>query len=200
MIGILIIAHGNLGDSLIQCMTHLLGNKPDGITCLQVSGTDDARSLLPTAQRLVAAVDDGDGVLVITDIFGSTPSNLACKLLVPGHVEGVAGEDRLYLQLHRAGGVRRAELEVLLLELVRERELLRRAVGELRNDEFWPVVPTPILLRVPDPRPERHPGQGAVPAEVRQHPGTEAASRISLHPRRGLLGVSDVRNVVAGTI
>ena len=116
MIGILIIAHGNFGDSLIQCMTHLLGNKPDGITCLQVSGTDDARSLLPTAQRLVAAVDDGDGVLVITDIFGSTPSNLACKLLVPGHVEGVAGAN--VPMLVRAMTYRTRGMDVLLKRVV----------------------------------------------------------------------------------
>ncbi len=116
MIGILIIAHGNFGDSLIQCMTHLLGNKPDGITSLQVSGTDDARSLLPTAQRLVAAVDDGDGVLVITDIFGSTPSNLACKLLVPGHVEGVAGAN--VPMLVRAMTYRTRGMDVLLKRVV----------------------------------------------------------------------------------
>ena len=116
MIGILIIAHGNFGDSLIQCMTHLLGNKPDGITSLQVSGTDDARSLLPTAQRLVAAVDDGDGVLVITDIFGATPSNLACKLLVPGHVEGVAGAN--VPMLVRAMTYRTRGMDVLLKRVV----------------------------------------------------------------------------------
>ena len=116
MIGILIIAHGNLGDSLIQCMTHLLGKKPEGITSLQVTGTDDARSLLPTAQRLVAAVDEGEGVLVITDIFGSTPSNLACKLLVPGRVEGVAGAN--VPMLVRAVTYRTRGMETMLKRVV----------------------------------------------------------------------------------
>lgn len=116
MIGILIIAHGNLGDSLIQCMTHLLGKKPDGITSLQVTGTDDARSLLPTAQRLVAAVDEGEGVLVITDIFGSTPSNLACKLLIPGRVEGVAGAN--VPMLLRAVTYRARGMEMMLKRVV----------------------------------------------------------------------------------
>lgn len=116
MIGIFIIAHGNLGDSLIQCMTHLLGKRPDGITSLQVTGTDDARSLLPTAQRLVAAVDEGEGVLVITDIFGSTPSNLACKLLIPGRVEGVAGAN--VPMLVRAVTYRTRGMEVMLKRVV----------------------------------------------------------------------------------
>ena len=116
MIGILIIAHGNLGDSLIQCMTHLLGKKPAGITAMQVTGTDDARSLLPSAQRLVAAVDEGDGVLIITDIFGSTPSNIACKLLVPGRVEGVAGAN--VPMLVRAVTYRTRGMETLLKRVV----------------------------------------------------------------------------------
>jgi len=116
MIGILIIAHGNLGDSLINCMTHLLGKRPDGITSLQVTGTDDARSLLPTAQRLAAAVDQGEGVLVITDIFGSTPSNLACRLLVPGRVEGVAGAN--VPMLVRAVTYRSRGMDVMLKRVV----------------------------------------------------------------------------------
>jgi mannose PTS system EIIA component len=116
MIGILIIAHGNLGDSLIQCMTHLLGKKPDAVTSLQVTGTDDARSLLPSAQRLVRAVDAGEGVLVITDIFGSTPSNLACKLLIPGQVEGVAGAN--VPMLLRAVTYRTRGMDVMLKRVV----------------------------------------------------------------------------------
>jgi mannose PTS system EIIA component len=116
MIGILIIAHGNFGDSLIQCMTHLLGKKPDGITSLQVCGTDDPRGLLPTAQRLVAAVDNGDGVLIVTDIFGATPSNLACKLLVPGRIEAVAGAN--VPMLLRAMTYRTRGMDVLLKRVV----------------------------------------------------------------------------------
>ena len=47
--------------------------------------------LLPKAREAVARLDDGDGVLIVSDIFGATPCNLACKLLVPGRVEGIAG-------------------------------------------------------------------------------------------------------------
>ncbi|TAG01652.1 MAG: PTS fructose transporter subunit IIA [Betaproteobacteria bacterium] len=91
MIGVLIIAHGNFGDSLIGCMTHVLGKRPESISSLQVAGTDSPRDLMPAAQRMIDALDDGEGVLIITDIFGATPSNLASKLLVPGRIEAVAG-------------------------------------------------------------------------------------------------------------
>lgn len=116
MIGILIIAHGNFGDSLIQCMTHVLGKKPDGIAAIQVAGTDSPRELLPSAQRMVAALDEGEGVLIITDIFGSTPANLACKLLIPGRVEAVAGAN--VPMLVRAITYRTRSMETLLKRVV----------------------------------------------------------------------------------
>lgn len=116
MIGILIIAHGNLGDSLIGCMTHVLGKRPDGIAAMQVAGTDSPRELVPSAQRMVAALDEGDGVLIITDIFGASPSNLACKLLVPGKVEAVAGAN--VPMLIRAITYRSRGMETLLKRVV----------------------------------------------------------------------------------
>lgn len=116
MIGILIIAHGNLGDSLIGCMTHVLGKRPDGIAAMQVAGTDSPRELVPSAQRMVAALDEGDGVLIITDIFGASPSNLACKLLIPGKVEAVAGAN--VPMLIRAITYRSRGMETLLKRVV----------------------------------------------------------------------------------
>ena len=116
VIGILIIAHGNFGDSLIQCMTHVLGKKPPGIAAIQVAGTDSPRELMPSAQRMVSALDDGSGVLIITDIFGSSPSNLACKLLVSGHVEAVAGAN--VPMLVRAITYRERSMDVLLKRVV----------------------------------------------------------------------------------
>ncbi|MBL8309282.1 MAG: PTS sugar transporter subunit IIB [Burkholderiales bacterium] len=116
MIGILIIAHGNLGDSLIGCMTHVLGKRPDGIAAMQVAGTDSPRELVPSAQRMVAALDEGDGVLIITDIFGASPSNLACKLLIAGKVEAVAGAN--VPMLIRAITYRSRGMDMLLKRVV----------------------------------------------------------------------------------
>jgi PTS system ascorbate-specific IIA component len=91
MIGILIVAHGTLGDSLASAVTHVLGSRPPQFDTLQVAATDDPLHLLPKARALVQALDTGDGVLIFSDIYGATPCNLAGKLLVPGRVEVVAG-------------------------------------------------------------------------------------------------------------
>ena len=91
MIGVLIIAHEDLGDALIRCVTHVLGSRPALFESLTIGSHDEAFKLLPRARKLVAALDDGEGVLILSDIYGATPCNLACKLLVPGRVEVVTG-------------------------------------------------------------------------------------------------------------
>jgi mannose PTS system EIIA component len=91
MVAILIIAHGKLGESLIHCASHVLGSKPQRLMEIGVGVRDDPQQILVRALDTVAQLDHGDGVLVLSDVFGATPSNIACKLLVPGRVEGVAG-------------------------------------------------------------------------------------------------------------
>ena len=91
MIGILIISHGTLGESLIHCASHVLNKRPPRLRQLGVTAQDDPTLLLPQARSLIKELDDGSGVLVLTDMFGGTPSNLAAKLVVPGKVEAVAG-------------------------------------------------------------------------------------------------------------
>jgi PTS system ascorbate-specific IIA component len=91
LIGILIVAHDSLGDSLVRAVTHVLGTRPPQFEVLSVSATDDPLRLLPAAREQIARLDSGDGVLVFSDIYGATPCNLACKLLRPGRVEGIAG-------------------------------------------------------------------------------------------------------------
>ncbi|MDR2164238.1 MAG: PTS fructose transporter subunit IIA [Zoogloeaceae bacterium] len=91
MIGILLVTHGTLGESLLQNACHVLNHRPPQIAQLGVAAQDDPLDILPTARRLLAAVDTGDGVLVMTDLYGATPANVALKLLEPGKVEGVTG-------------------------------------------------------------------------------------------------------------
>lgn len=91
MIGILLISHGSYGEALVQNACHVLNKRPDRLNQLGVAAQDDPLDLLPLARDLLRLVDGGDGVLVLTDIFGATPANLALKLLEPGRVEGLAG-------------------------------------------------------------------------------------------------------------
>lgn len=91
MVGILIIAHGSFGEALIRCASHVLGKRPLAVAQLGVTVHDDPDELLPRAEALVAGLDEGDGVLLLSDILGATPANLATRLLKPGRVEGLAG-------------------------------------------------------------------------------------------------------------
>lgn len=91
MIGLFLITHGSLGESLVQCACHVLNKRPQQIVQLGVAGQDDPLDALPLARDMMRLVDSGQGVLLLTDIYGATPSNIALKLLAPGRVEGVAG-------------------------------------------------------------------------------------------------------------
>jgi PTS system mannose-specific IIA component len=91
MIGILIISHGTLGESLIHCASHVLNKRPPRLKQLGITAQEDPFSLVPQARALIKSLDDGDGVLILSDIYGGSPANIAAKLVVPGRVEGVAG-------------------------------------------------------------------------------------------------------------
>lgn len=91
MIGILIITHGTMGESLIHCASHVMGSRPPLLRQLAVGMHDDPSLMLPQAQQLVRELDEGQGVLILSDIYGATPCNLVGRLLQPGHIEGVAG-------------------------------------------------------------------------------------------------------------
>jgi mannose PTS system EIIA component len=91
MIGILIVAHDRLGESLVDAVTHVLGARPPQFDVFPVAATDDPLMLLPKARAAVAALDTGEGVAVLSDIYGATPCNLAAKLADAGHVEVIAG-------------------------------------------------------------------------------------------------------------
>lgn len=91
MIGILIVAHGALGECLIHCASHVMGRRPLRLRQLGVTVHDDPEVLVPVARDLVRDLDDGSGVLVLSDICGATPCNIASHLVEPGRVELIAG-------------------------------------------------------------------------------------------------------------
>ena len=116
MIGILLITHGTFGESLIQNVCHVLNKRPPLINQLGIAAQDDPQEILPVAQRLLKELDDGEGVLVMTDILGATPSNIALKLLEPGRIEGVAGVS--LPMLLRALTYRKNDLETLMQKAI----------------------------------------------------------------------------------
>ena len=91
MIGVLIIGHDTLPESLAQAATHVLGSRPAQMNVLSVTCDDDPLDVLPRAKAAIASVDTGEGVVVFSDIYGATPCNLVGKLIDPGHVEAIAG-------------------------------------------------------------------------------------------------------------
>ena len=91
MIGILIVSHGTFGEALLHSASHVLGKRPPQVRHMGVALHDDPDKILPKARELIREVDTGDGVLVLTDMLGATPSNISTRLLAPGRVEGLAG-------------------------------------------------------------------------------------------------------------
>ena len=91
MIGILLVTHGQIGDALLASAGQILNGMPPQTAAMGVSRIDDPDILVPRAKRLLAKLDSGDGVLVLIDIFGATPGNVASRLLENGRVEGVSG-------------------------------------------------------------------------------------------------------------
>ena len=116
MIGLFLITHGSLGESLVQCACHVMNKRPPQIVQLGVSGQDDPLDILPLARDMMNLVDTGEGVLLMTDIFGATPSNIALKLMQPGRVVGVAGVN--LPMLLRALTYREKDMETLVTRAV----------------------------------------------------------------------------------
>lgn len=91
MIGILLITHAPLGRAFIEAATHVFRNTPEQVESLDVIADQDPDEVRRLAREAIARIDDGAGVLVLTDIVGATPSNCTRPLCVPGKVEVVAG-------------------------------------------------------------------------------------------------------------
>ena len=125
MIGLLIVAHGTLGESLIHCASHVMGKRPLYLRQLGVTIHDEPEAILPQGRDLVRFLDQGQGVLVMTDIFGATPSNIACRLLEKGHVEGISGVN--LPMLIKALSYRESVMDVLI-----EKSLFGATEGVIR--------------------------------------------------------------------
>jgi PTS system mannose-specific IIA component len=89
--GILLVTHNGLGDSFVDCVRHVLGEVPPNLKVLSVLAGDDPQLKLAEGQALIKQLDTGDGVLILADVFGATPSNIGRQLCRAERVMGVAG-------------------------------------------------------------------------------------------------------------
>lgn len=90
MIGIVLVTHGNLADEFLSAMQHVVGRQPQIATAC-IGPNDDMNERRDDILNKVEEVDSGEGVIVLTDMFGGTPSNLAISIMDRANVEVIAG-------------------------------------------------------------------------------------------------------------
>ena len=90
MIGLVIVSHGNLSAELVSATEHVVGEQT-GFCAICIEAEDDIEDRREEIRRAVADNDSGSGVIILTDMFGGTPSNLAISVMTAGQVEVIAG-------------------------------------------------------------------------------------------------------------
>lgn len=78
-VGLLLLTHGNIGQSIYDAATHIMGNSPVKTGIVAIHADDDRNVIETEINETLIDLDDGQGVLILTDIYGATPSNLACN-------------------------------------------------------------------------------------------------------------------------
>jgi mannose PTS system EIIA component len=90
MIGLVLVTHGHLADEFVTAMEHVVGPQ-ERVRAVSIGADDDMEARRADIAAAIAEVDAGRGVILLTDLFGGTPSNLAISLLRKGRVEVIAG-------------------------------------------------------------------------------------------------------------
>ncbi|HEU5436844.1 MAG TPA: PTS fructose transporter subunit IIA [Telluria sp.] len=91
MVGILLLTHAPLGQAFIAAVAHVFRGTTERFEAIDVTADQDIAEVHDLARDAITRLDDGNGVLVITDIKGGTPSNCCNSLTIPGQVEVIAG-------------------------------------------------------------------------------------------------------------
>jgi mannose PTS system EIIA component len=91
MIGILILAQKDVGTGFIYAAEHVLGQRPPHLDVLSVNYDQSPEQLAQLLQQHLAKLNQGQGVLILADIYGATHTNVACRFLKKNHIELIAG-------------------------------------------------------------------------------------------------------------
>jgi len=91
MVGIVIVTHSQLGDALIEAAEFILGSKPEATVAVSVDLKENAEKLRDKIDAAIKKVRQPKGVLILTDMFGGTPSNLSYSFLEEGKIEVISG-------------------------------------------------------------------------------------------------------------
>ncbi|OSQ50351.1 PTS sugar transporter subunit IIA [Thalassospira alkalitolerans] len=90
MIGMVLVTHGDLAKEFVSALQHVVGEQ-ENIAAVCIGPDDDMEQRRADILASVEAVDDGKGVVLLTDMFGGTPSNLAISIMEQANVEVIAG-------------------------------------------------------------------------------------------------------------
>ncbi len=91
MIGILIVTHSNLGAALIEAAQFIIGSLPEKMEAVSIDLREDADILRKKIASAIKRLDGREGILILTDMFGGTPSNLSYSFLEEGKIEVISG-------------------------------------------------------------------------------------------------------------
>jgi PTS system mannose-specific IIA component len=91
MIGIVIVTHSQLGDALIGTAEFIIGSRPEAMESVSIDLSENADKLRSKIARGIKKVEGQEGILILTDMFGGTPSNLSYSFLEEGRIEVLSG-------------------------------------------------------------------------------------------------------------
>ncbi len=91
MIGIVIVTHSQLGEALIEAAAFILGRKPEATVSVSVDLNENPEKLRKQIEKAIKSVRQEKGVLILTDMFGGTPSNLSYSFMEDGKIEVISG-------------------------------------------------------------------------------------------------------------
>src|SRR3989339_292673 len=91
MIGILLVTHANLGTALIETLEFISGKNEKNLSAVSIDIQEDPEGLRKKIKKAISEVKTESGIIILTDMFGGTPSNLSYSFLEDGRIEVISG-------------------------------------------------------------------------------------------------------------